>query len=98
PPPRPPGHAPLRLRPGLRDSAAGADIGRDVRRREERDLASRPRGARAGGEAQAPRGGREPLNPREAARLIARAVVPRAGAWADLGAGEGTFTRALASL
>lgn len=38
------------------------------------------------------------MNPREAARLIAGAVVPRAGAWADLGAGEGTFTRALASL
>jgi SAM-dependent methyltransferase len=38
------------------------------------------------------------LNPREAARLIAGAIVPRAGIWADLGAGEGTFTRALASL
>ena len=38
------------------------------------------------------------MNTREASRLIAPAVVPRAGNWADLGAGEGTFTRALASL
>ncbi|MGI9181240.1 MAG: class I SAM-dependent methyltransferase [Longimicrobiaceae bacterium] len=34
----------------------------------------------------------------EAAKLIRGAVVERAGSWADLGAGEGTFTRALAGL
>src|SRR5215217_5194626 len=34
----------------------------------------------------------------EAARLIAPAVAARGGTWADLGAGRGTLTRALATL
>jgi predicted RNA methylase len=34
----------------------------------------------------------------EAAELIRRAVPRRAGTWADLGAGDGTFTRALAQV
>lgn len=34
----------------------------------------------------------------DAARLVANAVAPRGGTWADLGAGTGTFTRALAQL
>lgn len=34
----------------------------------------------------------------EAAKLIQGAVAERGGTWADLGAGEGTFTRALAGL
>ncbi|MBX3139725.1 MAG: class I SAM-dependent methyltransferase [Trueperaceae bacterium] len=39
------------------------------------------------------------MNLAEAERLIVRGVVGRAGGvWADLGAGSGTFTRALASL
>ena len=33
-----------------------------------------------------------------ATRLIAAAIVPQGGTWADLGAGRGTFTRALARL
>jgi SAM-dependent methyltransferase len=36
------------------------------------------------------------VNAREAAALIASAVDDRAGTWADIGAGDGTFTRALA--
>ena len=35
------------------------------------------------------------MNPREAAALIASAVGDRGGTWADVGAGDGTFTRAL---
>jgi SAM-dependent methyltransferase len=35
------------------------------------------------------------VNPAEAVDLIAGAVPRRAGTWADLGAGDGTFTRAL---
>ena len=35
---------------------------------------------------------------RDAAALIAPAIQQRGGTWADLGAGAGTFTRALASL
>jgi SAM-dependent methyltransferase len=38
------------------------------------------------------------VNPREASALIASAVGGRDGTWADLGAGDGTFTRALAGL
>ena len=38
------------------------------------------------------------MNTREAVALIARAVAERAGTWADLGAGDGTFTRALVAL
>ena len=38
------------------------------------------------------------MNAREAAALIASAVDDRAGTWADIGAGDGTFTRALAEL
>jgi SAM-dependent methyltransferase len=38
------------------------------------------------------------VRPSEAAALIAPAVAERGGRWADLGAGTGTFTRALASL
>ena len=38
------------------------------------------------------------MNPREAAGLIASAVEGRGGNWADVGAGEGTFTRALVQL
>jgi len=38
------------------------------------------------------------MDPRDAATLI-RAAIPRpGGAWADLGAGDGTFTRALVTL
>lgn len=37
------------------------------------------------------------MEPAEAAELIAAGVAP-GGAWADLGAGSGTFTRALATL
>src|SRR5215471_3364611 len=37
------------------------------------------------------------MDEREAERLIAAAVAPGPGTWADLGAGEGTFTRALAA-
>jgi SAM-dependent methyltransferase len=35
---------------------------------------------------------------RDAARLVGPAVRPTGGTWADLGAGTGTFTRALATL
>ena len=38
------------------------------------------------------------MNVREAATLIADAIPKRESTWADLGAGEGTFTRALAEL
>ncbi len=38
------------------------------------------------------------MNTREAATLIASAVEDRGGSWADIGAGEGTFTRALVQL
>jgi len=38
------------------------------------------------------------LNTREAVSLIAGAVAERAGTWADVGAGDGTFTRALVEL
>jgi SAM-dependent methyltransferase len=38
------------------------------------------------------------VNPREAATLIATAVDGRSGTWADIGAGDGTFTRALVQL
>jgi len=38
------------------------------------------------------------MNPREARVFLAKAVVPRLGIWADLGAGAGTFTRALAHI
>ncbi len=38
------------------------------------------------------------MNPREAAALIASTVEDRGGTWADIGAGEGTFTRALVQL
>ena len=38
------------------------------------------------------------MNPREAAALIASAVGDRGGTWADVGAGDGTFTRALVQL
>ena len=38
------------------------------------------------------------MNSREAAALIASAVAGRGGAWADIGAGDGTFTRALVQL
>lgn len=38
------------------------------------------------------------MKPREAAALIASAVGHRGGAWADIGAGDGTFTRALVEL
>jgi SAM-dependent methyltransferase len=38
------------------------------------------------------------VNPREAAALIASTVEDRGGTWADIGAGEGTFTRALVQL
>ena len=38
------------------------------------------------------------MNTAEAVALIAGAVPRRAGTWADLGAGDGTFTRALAEL
>ena len=38
------------------------------------------------------------MNPREARVFLANAVTPRPGMWADLGAGEGTFTRALADI
>lgn len=38
------------------------------------------------------------MNTREAAALIASAIGDRGGTWADIGAGDGTFTRALAQL
>jgi ubiquinone/menaquinone biosynthesis C-methylase UbiE len=38
------------------------------------------------------------MEPRDAAALLAGAVPQRAGIWADLGSGEGTFTRALVQL
>jgi ubiquinone/menaquinone biosynthesis C-methylase UbiE len=38
------------------------------------------------------------VDTRDAAALIAGAIPKRGGIWADLGAGEGTFTRALAEL
>jgi ubiquinone/menaquinone biosynthesis C-methylase UbiE len=38
------------------------------------------------------------MEPRDAAALLAGAVPQRAGIWADLGSGEGTFTRALVAL
>jgi ubiquinone/menaquinone biosynthesis C-methylase UbiE len=38
------------------------------------------------------------VNTREAVELVDGAVPQAAGTWADLGAGEGTFTRALAAL
>ena len=38
------------------------------------------------------------MNTRDAAALLAGAEPERSGMWADLGAGEGTFTRALAEL
>ncbi len=38
------------------------------------------------------------VNATEAAGLIAEAIPGRGGTWADLGAGDGTFTRALARL
>jgi len=38
------------------------------------------------------------LKPSDAVTLIAGAVPPDVGAWADVGAGQGTFTRALAEL
>ena len=38
------------------------------------------------------------MNAADAVGLIARAIPGRGGAWADLGAGDGTFTRALAEL
>ena len=38
------------------------------------------------------------MNTRDAVRLIQAAIPGRGGTWADLGAGEGTFTRALAEL
>jgi SAM-dependent methyltransferase len=38
------------------------------------------------------------VNTREAAALLASAVDSRRGTWADIGAGEGTFTRALVHL
>ena len=38
------------------------------------------------------------MNSREARNLLAKAVAPTPGVWADLGAGTGTFTRALADI
>jgi trans-aconitate methyltransferase len=38
------------------------------------------------------------MTPSEAVDLLAPAISTRGGIWADLGAGEGTFTRALAEL
>src|ERR1041384_6573772 len=38
------------------------------------------------------------MNPREARVFLAKAVAPGPGTWADLGAGQGTFTRALANI
>jgi SAM-dependent methyltransferase len=38
------------------------------------------------------------MNPREARDFLATAVAPAPGIWADLGAGTGTFTRALADI
>jgi len=38
------------------------------------------------------------MNTREATELIRTAIPERGGTWADLGAGEGTFTRALVNL
>ena len=37
------------------------------------------------------------MDPREVERLVAAAVPAEAGVWADFGAGDGTFTRALAA-
>ena len=54
----------------------------------------------AGGPAPAPGDAvaRNYVNTREAAALIASAVQVGGGTWADIGAGNGTFTRALAEL
>ena len=38
------------------------------------------------------------MNTAEAVELIGGAIPRRAGTWADLGAGDGTFTRALVEL
>jgi predicted RNA methylase len=38
------------------------------------------------------------VNTRDAVALIRDAIPQRGGTWADLGAGEGTFTRALVEL
>ena len=38
------------------------------------------------------------MNTRDAERLIASVIAREGGTWADLGAGKGTFTRALANL
>ena len=38
------------------------------------------------------------MNPREAVAFLATAVPHHPGVWADLGAGDGTFTRALAEI
>lgn len=38
------------------------------------------------------------MNPREAEALLATAVPRHRGIWADLGAGNGTFTRAIAHI
>ncbi|HWC75220.1 MAG TPA: class I SAM-dependent methyltransferase [Gemmatimonadales bacterium] len=38
------------------------------------------------------------MNDREAENFLAQAVPPQPGVWADLGAGTGTFTRALAHI
>jgi ubiquinone/menaquinone biosynthesis C-methylase UbiE len=38
------------------------------------------------------------MNRRDAVSLLATAISPGVGTWADLGAGDGTFTRALAEL
>jgi ubiquinone/menaquinone biosynthesis C-methylase UbiE len=38
------------------------------------------------------------VTPDEALELLAPAIITRGGVWADLGAGDGTFTRALAEL
>ncbi|MGD8321712.1 MAG: class I SAM-dependent methyltransferase, partial [Gemmatimonadota bacterium] len=38
------------------------------------------------------------MDPREAVSLLRPAIPAAAGTWADLGCGEGTFTRALAEL
>jgi SAM-dependent methyltransferase len=42
--------------------------------------------------------GQAPLNTDDAVRLVEGAIPRRAGTWADLGAGDGTFTRALVEL
>ena len=38
------------------------------------------------------------MNTAEAVDLIRGAIPPRTGTWADMGAGDGTFTRALVEL